>query len=85
MVEAAVGFSGTPDQVYAQIVEFARHVGGLGNLMIMGQGGDLSHADTIANLTLFGEEVLPRLEALDQSEWLADARELVETRRAAAA
>jgi hypothetical protein len=30
-------------------------------LLIIGQGGTISHEDTIANLTLFSREVLPRL------------------------
>jgi len=84
MVDAAVAFSGTPDQVYDQIVEFLAHAGGAGNLMIMGQGGDLSHEDTTANLTLFAKEVLPRLQELDQSEFVARARERVDSERSAA-
>ena len=57
-------FAGTPDQVYRQIAEFYDLVGGFGNLLMMGQGGHLSHADTVANLTLFSKEVLPRLAGL---------------------
>jgi alkanesulfonate monooxygenase SsuD/methylene tetrahydromethanopterin reductase-like flavin-dependent oxidoreductase (luciferase family) len=79
MVDAAVAFAGTPDQVYDQIVTFAEHVGGMGNLMIMGQGGDLDHAETEANLTLFAKEVLPRLQALDQSELVARAQERMQS------
>lgn len=67
IVEAAVGFAGTPDQVYEQIVELHDHVGGFGNLMVMGQGGRLGHEDAVANLTLFAEEVLPRLRELDST------------------
>jgi hypothetical protein len=36
-------------------------VGGLGNLLMMGQAGHLSHAETVDNLTLFAKEVMPRL------------------------
>ena len=39
-------------------------LGGLGHLLMMAQGGHLSHEDTVANLTLFSREVLPRLEEL---------------------
>jgi alkanesulfonate monooxygenase SsuD/methylene tetrahydromethanopterin reductase-like flavin-dependent oxidoreductase (luciferase family) len=85
MVDAAVAFSGTPDQVYDQIAEFASHVGGVGNLMIMAQGGALSHAEAELNLTLFAREVLPRLETFDQSELVARKRELLETHSPAAA
>jgi hypothetical protein len=35
---------------------------------MMGQAGDMSHSDTEANLTLFAEEVLPRLQALPQPD-----------------
>jgi alkanesulfonate monooxygenase SsuD/methylene tetrahydromethanopterin reductase-like flavin-dependent oxidoreductase (luciferase family) len=77
MIDAAVAFAGTPDQVYEQIVEFLAHSGGVGNLMIMGQGGELSHADACDNLTLFAQEVLPRLQALDQSDFVAHADERV--------
>lgn len=83
MVDAAIGFAGTPDQVYDQIVAFLEHSGGIGNLMLMGQGGELSHADAQANLTLFAREVLPRLQELDQSEFRARARERVEEAAAA--
>jgi alkanesulfonate monooxygenase SsuD/methylene tetrahydromethanopterin reductase-like flavin-dependent oxidoreductase (luciferase family) len=65
MVDAAVAFSGTPEQVYRQIVELSEHVGGLGNLIVMGQGGDMTHAEAAANLTLFAREVLPRLNEYD--------------------
>lgn len=65
MVDAAIAFSGTPDQVYEQIVELSEHVGGIGNLVLMGQGGDMPHSDAVANLTLFAREVLPRLEEYD--------------------
>jgi alkanesulfonate monooxygenase SsuD/methylene tetrahydromethanopterin reductase-like flavin-dependent oxidoreductase (luciferase family) len=79
MVDAAVAFAGTPDQVYDQIAEFVEHSGGVGSLMIMAQGGTLSHAETQANLTLFARKVLPRLKELDQSEFVARARERVES------
>ncbi len=75
MVDAAIAFSGTPDDVHDQIVEFARAVGGVGNLILMGQGGELSHEDTVANLTLFATEVLPRLAELDQGGFAANADE----------
>lgn len=65
MIDAAIAFSGTPDQVYEQIVELSEHVGGIGNLILMGHGGDMSHAETEANLTLFAQEVLPRLREYD--------------------
>ena len=81
MIDAAVAFAGTPDQVYDQIVTFLEHSGGVENLMIMGQGGALSHADAVANLSLFAEEVLPRLRELDQAPFAAAARERLETQQ----
>jgi len=63
-VNAGIAFAGTPDDVFAQIKDFNNHVGGLGHLLMMGQGGHISHEDTVANLTLFSEEVLPRLAEL---------------------
>ncbi len=39
LIDAAIMFCGTPDQVYAQIADFTAHCGGLGNLLMMGQAG----------------------------------------------
>jgi alkanesulfonate monooxygenase SsuD/methylene tetrahydromethanopterin reductase-like flavin-dependent oxidoreductase (luciferase family) len=61
LIEAGILFCGTPDQVYAQLVEFCDYCGGMGNLLMMGHAGPMSHADTVDNLTLFAKEVLPRL------------------------
>lgn len=61
LIDAAIMFCGTPDQVYQQITEFSDAVGGIGNLLMMGQAGHMSHADTVDNLTLFAKEVMPRL------------------------
>jgi alkanesulfonate monooxygenase SsuD/methylene tetrahydromethanopterin reductase-like flavin-dependent oxidoreductase (luciferase family) len=66
LIDAAILFCGTPDQVYRQIIEFVDYAGGLGHLLSMGQAGFLSHADTVDSLTLFGKEVLPRLKAYPQ-------------------
>jgi alkanesulfonate monooxygenase SsuD/methylene tetrahydromethanopterin reductase-like flavin-dependent oxidoreductase (luciferase family) len=66
LVDAGVLFCGTPDEVYAQIVDFCEYCGGMGNLLMMGQAGHLNHADTVDNLTLFAKEVLPRLQAYKQ-------------------
>lgn len=63
-IDAGLAFAGTPDMVYRQIREFHDHVGGFAHLLIMGQGGHISHRDTVANLTMFAKEVLPRLAEL---------------------
>jgi alkanesulfonate monooxygenase SsuD/methylene tetrahydromethanopterin reductase-like flavin-dependent oxidoreductase (luciferase family) len=68
LVDAGVMFCGTPDQVYKQIVDFCEYCGGMGNLLMMGQAGFLSHEDTVSNLTLFAKEVMPRLKAYKQPE-----------------
>jgi alkanesulfonate monooxygenase SsuD/methylene tetrahydromethanopterin reductase-like flavin-dependent oxidoreductase (luciferase family) len=63
-INAGIAFAGNPDTVFEQIREFSEHVGGIGHLLMMGQGGHISHEDTVANLTLFSREVLPRLREL---------------------
>ena len=68
LIDAGVMFCGTPDQVHQQIVDFSEHSGGLGNLIMMGHAGAMSHADTVDNLTLFAREVLPRLQAPVQAK-----------------
>ena len=65
LIDAGIMFCGTPDQVYQQIVEFCEYCGGMGNLLMMGHAGFLSHEDTVANLTLFAKEVMPRLKDLE--------------------
>lgn len=66
LIDAGVLFCGTPDQVYKQIVDFCEYCGGMGNLLMMGHAGFLTHEDTVDNLTLFSKEVLPRLQAYKQ-------------------
>jgi alkanesulfonate monooxygenase SsuD/methylene tetrahydromethanopterin reductase-like flavin-dependent oxidoreductase (luciferase family) len=66
LIDAGILFCGTPDQVYSQIVDFCEYCGGMGNLLMMGHAGSLSHEDTVDNLTLFAKEVLPRLKAWKQ-------------------
>ena len=63
-IDAGLSFAGTPDDVFDQLKAFYDHVGGFGHLLMMGQGGHISHEDTVANLTLFSREVLPRLSEL---------------------
>ncbi len=67
-IDARTVFAGTPDQVFEQIRTFHREVGGFGHLLIMAQGGTLSHDETCANLRLFAEEVMPRLDTLETPE-----------------
>jgi alkanesulfonate monooxygenase SsuD/methylene tetrahydromethanopterin reductase-like flavin-dependent oxidoreductase (luciferase family) len=68
LIDAGILFCGTPDEVYAQITDFCEHCGGMGNLLMMGHGGELTHVQTIDNLTLFAAEVLPRLQVYRQPD-----------------
>jgi hypothetical protein len=38
----------------------------MGNLLMMGHAGFLTHEDTVSNLTIFAQEVMPRLKAYKQ-------------------
>lgn len=60
-MNAGLMFVGTPDDVYEQLAAFHEETGGFGNLLMMGQAGDLSHEDTVDNLTLVAKDVAPRL------------------------
>jgi alkanesulfonate monooxygenase SsuD/methylene tetrahydromethanopterin reductase-like flavin-dependent oxidoreductase (luciferase family) len=73
LIDAGVMFCGTPDQVYDQIADFVDHCGGMGNLLMMGHAGPMSHEDTVENLTLFAQEVYPRLKELRQPDPVAVA------------
>ena len=74
LIDAGILFCGTPDEVYDQIVAFCEHCGGMGNLLMMGQAGFLTHEQTVDNLTLFAREVLPRLKAYQQPDAEAAAK-----------
>ncbi len=64
-METDTVFAGTPDDVYQQIKDFNDRIGGFGHLLFFGQGGHLSHADTMDNIRLFAKEVMPRLKDLN--------------------
>ena len=68
LIDAGILFCGTPDQVYEQIVDFCDYCGGMGNLLMMGHAGFLTHEQTADNLTLFAREVYPRLKAWKQPD-----------------
>ncbi|MGE3645329.1 MAG: LLM class flavin-dependent oxidoreductase [Beijerinckiaceae bacterium] len=75
-MEAGLVFAGTPDQVYEQIVDYDAYAGGIGNLLLMMQGGALNHVDTTDSMKLFAEHVLPRLKEYGASRQpAADAAE----------
>ena len=60
-IECGIAFAGTPDQVFNQICAFTDGIGGLGNMLLMAQGGHLGPEDTADSMRLFAEEVMPRL------------------------
>jgi alkanesulfonate monooxygenase SsuD/methylene tetrahydromethanopterin reductase-like flavin-dependent oxidoreductase (luciferase family) len=68
LIAAGVMFCGKPDQVYEQLVAFCGYCGGMGNLLMMAQGGELTHAQTVDNLMLFAREVYPRLKTWQQPD-----------------
>ena len=68
LIDAGILFCGTPDEVYEQIVDFCDYCGGMGNLLMMGHAGFLTHEQTVDNLTLFAREVYPRLKAWKQPD-----------------
>ena len=63
-LEAGTMFAGTPDQVLSQIRKHSDHVGGYGQLLIMGQAGFLEHDDTVHSIRMFAREVYPKLKEL---------------------
>jgi alkanesulfonate monooxygenase SsuD/methylene tetrahydromethanopterin reductase-like flavin-dependent oxidoreductase (luciferase family) len=67
LIEGWVVFAGTPDKVFTQMKEFNDFAGGVGNFLMMGQGGFMNHAETVDNYTRFAKEVLPRLKDLKAS------------------
>ncbi|MSQ73480.1 MAG: LLM class flavin-dependent oxidoreductase [Betaproteobacteria bacterium] len=72
LIDTGLMFVGTPDQVYEQIARYCDVVGGLGNFIAMCQAGELSHEDTVDNLTLFSREVMPRLKERHAAEMVTD-------------
>ena len=68
LIAAGILFCGTPDDVYEQIIDFCDYCGGMGNLLMMGHAGFMTHEQTADNLTLFAREVYPRLKAWKQPD-----------------
>lgn len=61
LAASGIMFYGTPDMVYDQITAFSDGVGGIDHLLMHGQAGYMSYADTVSSLNLFAKEVHPRL------------------------
>jgi len=60
-------FVGTPDQVFQQLKNFWEYSGGFGHLLMMGQAGFMTMDETLRSMTLFTQEVYPRLKELTAS------------------
>jgi len=61
MADGGIMFAGTPDQLCEQITSFSDRQGGIGQLLLLAQAGYLSHEETVDSLTIFAQEVAPRL------------------------
>ncbi len=72
-------FAGTPDQVFEQIKAFWTYSGGYGHQLMMGQAGHLSPDKVMRSMTLYNDEVYPRLREL-AAGWNPEA--MAEQRRA---
>ena len=57
---------GTPDQVVEQMIENNRRIGGAGVIGVFSYGG-MPHDVARANIRLFAEKVMPRLQAHERS------------------
>jgi alkanesulfonate monooxygenase SsuD/methylene tetrahydromethanopterin reductase-like flavin-dependent oxidoreductase (luciferase family) len=69
IVETQVAIVGNPASVSDQIEEFVREFR-IGNLLVMLQNGSMPRALTEKNISLFAEEVLPRLRPIwDEEGW----------------
>src|SRR5262249_55403663 len=56
-------FCGTPDQVCEQLKRFYDSCGGFGKLLLQ-MGGEMSHDEILDSLSLYANEVQPRLAEL---------------------
>jgi len=63
LMQHGLVFAGNPDSMYRQIMRMYEHVGGFGQLLMMGQAGFLDHDETVKGMTMFAREVYPRLAA----------------------
>lgn len=68
LVRAGVMFVGTPDDIVAQLKEFDERLGGLGNFLMMGHAGHMTHAEACDQITLIAKEVLPRVQTADVAQ-----------------
>jgi alkanesulfonate monooxygenase SsuD/methylene tetrahydromethanopterin reductase-like flavin-dependent oxidoreductase (luciferase family) len=57
-------FTGNPDTVAKQIRKFHDEVGGIGNLLLMGHSGHMTHEETESHLKLFAKDVAPQVQGL---------------------
>jgi alkanesulfonate monooxygenase SsuD/methylene tetrahydromethanopterin reductase-like flavin-dependent oxidoreductase (luciferase family) len=62
LIDQGIVFAGSPGTVAGQLERFNERVGGLGNLLIMGQAGHMGHEETVRGIRRFAEDVVPRLD-----------------------
>src|ERR1043166_1193215 len=64
LMDQGIVVAGTPDTVAARIKRFNDEVGGFDHLLMMQQAGFLDHKRTVRSMTLFANEVYPRVRDL---------------------
>ncbi|TYQ09743.1 UNVERIFIED_ORG: alkanesulfonate monooxygenase SsuD/methylene tetrahydromethanopterin reductase-like flavin-dependent oxidoreductase (luciferase family) [Gordonia westfalica J30] len=62
LIDRGLLFAGSAASVAAQIERFYNHVGGFGNLLLMGQAGHMGHQETIDGIRRFADDVAPVLD-----------------------
>lgn len=61
LIDRGIVFAGSAKSVTTQIERFYNHVGGFGNLLLMGQAGHMGHEETVRGLRRFAEDVVPAI------------------------
>lgn len=62
LIEEGIVFAGSAKTVTSQLERFYNHVGGFGNLLIMGQAGHMGHEEAIRGIRRFAGDVAPALD-----------------------
>jgi alkanesulfonate monooxygenase SsuD/methylene tetrahydromethanopterin reductase-like flavin-dependent oxidoreductase (luciferase family) len=66
LIEKGLVFAGSAKTVAGQIERFYNHVGGFGNLLLMGQAGHMGHEETVRGIRCFAEDVVPLLDRVTE-------------------
>jgi alkanesulfonate monooxygenase SsuD/methylene tetrahydromethanopterin reductase-like flavin-dependent oxidoreductase (luciferase family) len=59
LIDQGIVFAGSAATVAGQIERFYDHVGGFGNLLVMGQAGHMGHDETVRGIRRLAEDVVP--------------------------